>query len=227
MLRGSSDPNGQRQAALSPFAANLDNVGSQASRKITRAMAKVSSKRDMVNSAQQLAGLAWLLPDVGRVVSHLLMIRWLLQVDAKSVQHLDKLVNKYTPKFAALSAKAQACVAGSCEVEVNPVVHLSLSRTVLKSWPDELLFQPLSFSRPVCPSSVFLLSLTRYESFRFGLRSWTQQITSSQKQKKWSWTTTLKVSSGLRWRRSFRSSRAERYEWCLVIAAQHMLALLL
>ncbi len=106
------------------------------------------------------------------------MIKWLLQVDAKSVQNLDKLVNNYTPKFAALSdsAKSQAYAAGSCEV--NSVVHLSLSCTVLKAWPDELNFQLLSFSRPVYTHAVFLLSLTMYESFRFGLRSWMQQISS-------------------------------------------------
>ncbi len=183
MLRGSSDPNGQRQAALSPFTANLDRVYCQASRNISHAVAKVSSKRDMVNSATPPHGnlLAWSLPDVGTVFSYLLaflMTTWSLQVDANSVQKLDKVVNGYESKFAALSAKSQACVAGSCEVEVNPVVHLSLSRTVLKSWPDELLFQPLSFSRPVCTRAVCLLSLTMHESFRFGLRSWMQQMAS-------------------------------------------------
>jgi hypothetical protein len=103
------------------------------------------------------------------------MITWLLQADANSVQALDKLVNDYKPKFAALSVKAQACVAGSCEVEVSPVVHLSMPLAILKSWPNELLFQPLSFSHPVCTCAVSLLSLKMYESFRFGLRSWMQQ----------------------------------------------------
>lgn len=69
MLRGSSDPNGQRRAALSPFAANVDKFSSQASRRISRAIAKVSSKRNLVNSATPPHGnlLAWLLPDVGAV----------------------------------------------------------------------------------------------------------------------------------------------------------------
>jgi len=73
MLRGSSDPNGQRQAALSPLTANLDKVYSQASRKISRAVAKVPSKRDMVKSATPPHGnlLAWSLPDVGTVFSYL------------------------------------------------------------------------------------------------------------------------------------------------------------
>ena len=229
MLRGSSDPNGQRQAALSPLTANLDKIYSQASRKISRAVAKVPSKRDMVKSATPPHGnlLAWSLPDVGTVFSYLpalLMITWLLQADANSVQALDKLVNDYKANFAALSIKAQGCVAGSYEVEVNLVVHLSLTRTVPKSWPDELLFQPLSFSRPECTCAVFLLSPTMYESFRFGLRSWMQQMASSQRPKR---KTTLKGSLGLRWRTSSWPSRAERYEWCLVIAFQHMLALLL
>ena len=73
MLRGSSDPIGQRQAALSPSTANLDRVYSQASRKISRAMAKVSNKRDLVNSATPPHGslLAWSLPDVGTLYSYL------------------------------------------------------------------------------------------------------------------------------------------------------------
>ena len=49
-------------------------------------------------------------------------------------------MNNYELKVAALSAEAQACSVGNCEVEVNPVVYLSLSRTVLKSWADELTF---------------------------------------------------------------------------------------
>jgi len=73
MLRGSSDPNGQRQAALSPLTAHLDRVCSQASRKISRAMARVSNKRDKVNSATPPHGnlLAWSLPDVSTVFQYL------------------------------------------------------------------------------------------------------------------------------------------------------------
>ena len=138
MLRGSSDPNGQRQAALSPFTANLDRAYCQASRKISRAVAKLSSKRDMVNSAIPPHGnlLAWSLPDVGTVFSYLLaflMTTWSLQVDASSVQKLDKIVKGYESKFAALSAKTQAGVTGSREVEVNPVVHLSYRRALYSS----------------------------------------------------------------------------------------------
>ncbi len=56
------------------------------------------------------------------------MVIWLLQVDAQAIADLSQCVLRYEPRFAALSAQLQVCLAGR-----NALFHCDLHHVITRA----------------------------------------------------------------------------------------------